>query len=358
MYPLRSTWLASILLIACLPDAAAQNRALHRQMLIPIAVTGPVDERLTGGANRADNAVGTSNARHLARALRVSFPLRGSLAVTATPVCFADTILTVAHVIKPNGDATADPRGLQVALPRLDHPGRFSDAIAVRDYRLAHGSRRLPDNGAATVSEDFMLLQLTHDLPESIEPLTLSIPPADADSQDIPHCDRPSVNAAYHDDLGWRDGSVARVQPGPLRVQDPGRVPLLTFADGIRPRTDDPEAFGDWYRGPFIGLTHHDTASSASGSAIVCPDDDTSARNGDRLLGIVVGEARGRPMLAAGPDSQTGPSSRDLMRNIVNINLQGMLQALAALKAMPVEAAARACSRSQHSAAAGAPPPR
>jgi hypothetical protein len=278
------------------------------------------DERLTGdfGSLRASHPHAR---RHLARALHVTFPLPGSQVGTGTPICYRDTVLTAAHLtLARGGDVPASPLGMRISLPSLDAPGRFDDVRTVSDFRSADGGRTVHIIRPIPVGEDFILLRLNEPLPDSIEPLGL---PASLDTP--PVCSRPTVNAAYHGDIGLRGGRPFRMAslPGMNVRGTVGRVPLLTEAV---PRTVLPRqvaSLGAWADDEFFVAIDHDTAHSASGSAVVCPGGGPRAR--DTLMAVVVGETR-----------LPGRGDGGVL-NVAGANLRGIAGSLARLRGVSLE---------------------
>lgn len=299
---------------------------------------------MSGSYQHLQSSGRQSSIRHLARALRVSFPLRGSLAATGTPLCFRDTVLTVAHLNNLHGDATASPRGLRVSIPNLQRPGKFSSARTVSDYMLADGRGYNPA-APPPVANDFMLLQLASSLPQHLQPLLMP-PLAQLRNAEPPTCDQPTANAAYHDDLGFALDQVrsSPKQSGPIQIKNAGFVPLVTFSSSVVKKNEDPALFGAWYRDPLVALTTHDTQTSASGSAIVCPAEQSAephnSRSADLLHGIIVGH------------TVVDKSGVNGMRNVTTINLLGIYRALARLKGIAIGDIELACAHPETTAAA------
>lgn len=317
---------------------------LSAGMLANAGIIGDIDERLDGSYNILGKRLGDTATHHMSRALRITFPVRGALAVTGTPLCFGDIVLTVAHVNNLNGAETASPRGLRVSLPDLTSPGYFSAVYAVSDYMLANSTRRYKAAVSPRPSDDFMLLKLSRSLPSTVTPLLLPALTDSGRSISAQSCDWPTVNVAYHYDLGYSDGSVRRssIQPGSTRFKNAGRVPLMTVTSEVANKDDDSSLFGDWYLDPKIAFTAHDTQATASGSAIVCPILNPLAkpagefihkghRSGDKLQGIVVGQTR---VVKPGDDS---------MRNVITNNIGGIYESLAKLKGLSIEQVESLC---------------
>lgn len=288
---------------------------------------GDRDERLQGDYRRQRQLRGERARTYLGRALRVSFPHPGSLVVTGTPVCFADVVLTAAHVYVNVGDGTARPKGLLASVPDLDRPGRFRTTLAVKDYRLSTLGRRYDPRKVPEVRDDFLVLQTTRPVPPDLTPLSL-LPFQALDPP--PTCPLPTLNAAYHADLGLADDlaedeivvPVDRIVAG-LRVRGAGAVPLLTESSGFSPKQADGARFGRWYDDPFVVFPQHDTHELASGSALVCPERDY-------LLGVMVGQ------LFMSADRRSAI-------NVATVNLQGIYRAIAALKGVQVESLHEHC---------------
>lgn len=319
-------WLIAAALVCVASAAPACPRDA---CLIRTGVVGERDERLQHSHAPQSNPTLT---RHLQRALRISFPLRGALATSGLPLCYPDVVLTVAHVLQLHGDATASARGLRVSVPDLHNPGSFSTVRTVADFSHADRKRRFDPGRPILPRDDFLLLQLSKPLPGDLEPVALPPLQSVAGAQ-RPHCDRATVNAAYHATLGFAAGRV-RSATGPIRVGNAGRVPLVTSATSQPAKNEDPARFGEWYRDPLVQLTSHDIESSASGSGIICPTPTVLGRRArDELHGLVIGETVAR---VAGIDQS---------RNVIGVNLIGVYRSLAALRNTTVERIEAECRR-------------
>lgn len=304
-----------------------------------IAVIGDSDERLQGALPMAYGQLGALAEIYLGRALRVSFPHPGSLVATATPVCFPDVVLTVAHIYANIGDGNALPMGLRISVPDLGNPGEFRETLTVKDFRASTTGRNYDPDNLPEVRDDFLLLRLNQSLPQGIVPVGL-LPFNDIEKIKAPvECGRGTVNAAYHADLGLLGNVVVSTDtdPGVSRIRAPGKTPLLTVASAMTPKSPNGERYGSWYLDPLVAFPQHDTHDSASGSAVICPDVD--APDGpprDHLLGLMVGqmflERSTRPTASRQPIVGRRPAI-----NVATFNLSDIYRAIADLKDVPVE---------------------
>jgi len=320
-------------------------------MVKKVAVIGQQDERLNGALPMARRQLGKLADIYLGRALRVSFPHPGSLVTTATPVCFPDVVITVAHIYANIGDGNALPLGLRISVPDLERPGEFRDTLRVKDFRASTTGRNFDPDNVPEVRNDFMVLGLNQPLPEDIVPLGLA--PFDSISalREPLACERATVNAAYHADLGLLGNVVVSTDadPGSGRITAPGKTPLLTIASKMTPKIPEGERFGDWYLDPLVAFPQHDTHESASGSAVVCPIvSDTTAQPRDYLLGLMVGQMFFEEFPADGTESsKLSPERRSRHRpaiNVASFNLSDMYRSIADLKGIPAESLHRHCS--------------
>ena len=281
--------------------------------------------------------LGERAASYLGRALRIWFPHPGSLVVTGTPVCFPDVVVTAAHVYLNIGDGTAKPLGLRVSIPDLERPGEFRDTTFVTDYTLSDLGRRYDPNQPPEVRNDFLVLQLKQALPPDLIPLSL-MPYDQLANSPPPRCDRATINAAYHSDLGLLNGRVVSASSvsGAGRVSARGAVPLLTLSSRLTPKSTDGARFGRWYADPYVVFPEHDTHESASGSALVCPSSNAAGQPRDYLHGLMVGQ------LFLSSDANADSAYRPAI-NVATVNLPGIYRAIAALKKLPVETLHRQC---------------
>lgn len=306
--------------------------------LVKAAIIGGRDERLDG-AYFAPQTNGTDRASlYLARAMRIWFPHPGSVVVTGTPVCFPDVVLTAAHVYANVGDGTAKPKGLRVSIPDLERPGDFLGTLTVKDYMLSSLGRRYNPNEIPDVRNDFLVLLLNKSLPDHIVPVSLR-PFDDVAGRKTPiACDSPTINAAYHADLGVsRDRVVSTHRSsGQHDIIAVGKVPLLTASTGYSAKTEEGQQFGKWYSDPFVVFPEHDTHESASGSAMVCPAKTARGTQRDYLQGVMVGQV----YLDDGNQNENGYRTAI---NVATVNLENIHRAIAKLKGVPVETLHRAC---------------
>lgn len=365
----RSCWSASVILIAALfgPIAVGDQLSVsppnNDATMRSVAVIGDNDERLFGARPFARQQLGDIADIYLGRALRVWFPTPGSLEATATPVCFPDVVVTVAHIYANIGDNSAEPLGLRISVPDLDRPGKFRETLSVRDFQASTKGRNYDPNSLPVVRDDFLVLSLNKDLPADVVPLGL-LPYEDIRSLTAPvQCERATVNAAYHADLGLLGNAVVSidVDPGAGRITAPGQTPLVTVSAQMSDKVVGGERYGDWYNDPLVAFPQHDTHDSASGSAVVCPvagSDNNSARNldnnpdrnpdnkdrgtlnGDHLVGLMVGQM----FLESVPASGTAQPVHRPAINVATFNLASIYQAIAALKDISVESLHENCS--------------
>lgn len=316
-------------LLADPPPHASRAAALH-----PVAATTAPDRRLHGAYADVRASLGQAAHSHFSRSLRVSFPHPSSLVVTATPLCFRDVIVTVAHVAMNVGQGTAHPRGLLVEVPDVEHGGRFRMRARVRDFLYHDFSRRLANDKAPDPWEDLLLLRLQEPLPDDIEPLWLEPRHGSSPSRATPPtCQTDTVNVAYHRDLGLRAGRVTSIThstPG-ARVTHFGKVPLATFSGTYHPKPESGETAA-WWLDPRIAFPDHQTFEFASGSAVVCRGDGRH-----RLHGIMVG----RVALPSADPARSISTPEQVA--VANINLAPLLVGLARLKGLTTEAIAARC---------------
>jgi len=316
-----------------------------------VAVIGEQDERLSGALPMARRQLGKLADIYLGRALRVSFPHPGSLVTTATPVCFPDVVITVAHIYANIGDGNALPLGLRISVPDLDRPGEFRDTLRVKDFRASTTGRHFDPNNVPEVRNDFMVLGLNQPLPEDVVPLGL-VPFDSIRVLRAPlACERATINAAYHADLALLGNVVVSTDtdPGSGRITAPGKTPLLTITSKMTPKIAEGKRFGDWYLDPLVAFPEHDTHDSASGSAVVCPQvSDARARPRDYLLGLMVGQMFFETVPAGETaSSKSSPERRSTYRpaiNVASFNLADMYRSIADLKGVPVESLHQHCS--------------
>lgn len=325
------------------PNAGATMRS--------VAVIGDDDERLFGSRPFARQQLGDIADIYLGRALRVWFPTPGSLKATATPVCFPDVVITVAHIYANIGDNSAEPLGLRISVPDLDRPGKFRETLSVRDFQASTNGHNYNPNSLPVVRDDFLVLSLSKKLPDDVVPLGL-LPYEDIRSLAAPvQCERATINAAYHADLGLLGNAVVNinVDPGAGRITAPGQTPLITVSEQMSEKVADGKRYGDWYNDPLVAFPQHDTHDSASGSAVVCPgsspinepvNKNHAALTEDHLVGLMVGQM----FLDSVPDSGTTRPAHRPAINVATFNLASIYRAIATLKNLPVESLHERCT--------------
>lgn len=319
-----------------------------------VAVVGEADERLQGSRPLARRQLGELADVYLGRALRVSFPQPGSLVSTATPVCFADIVVTVAHIYANVGDNTAQPLGLRISVPDIEVPGKFRSKRTVADFHASTTGRQYDPNDLPFVRDDFLVLSLTQPLPADVVPIGL-LPYSEIKDLAAPaQCLKATVNAAYHADLGLLGNVVVNtsIDPGAGRITAAGQTPLVTVSTGMSEKVANGDQYGDWYTDPLVGFPQHDTHQSASGSAVVCPQAVADGRHPrDYLLGIMVGQMflETLPVSESAANATPDPANQDGYRPAINVatfNLAAIYQAIAALKGLPVDTLHEQCAAS------------
>lgn len=316
-----------------------------------MAVIGDNDERLFGARPFARRQLGEIADVYLGRALRVWFPTPGSLKATATPVCFPDVVVTVAHIYANIGDNSALPKGLRISVPDLDQPGEFRETLSVRDFQASTTGHNFNPDSLPVVRNDFLVLALNKRLPADVVPLGL-LPFDQIRSLDAPvQCERATVNAAYHADLGLLGNAVVsvNVDPGAGRITAPGKTPLVTVSAQMSEKVADGERYGDWYNDPLVAFPQHDTHDSASGSAVVCPARENAMSSitdhsvdhfpVDHLMGLMVGQM----FLDDVPANGTRRAVHRPAINVATFNLASIYRAIAALKELDVESLHEQC---------------